>query len=119
MQLSLLLGLLLLPASPILSVPTAEAAALPDIHTYASTTAQRYGLDPSLFAAVISCESGWNPTAVSPTRDYGIVQVHLSAHPELTLDQVDNPYFAINWMAQAWEAGHENWWTCFKIESVP
>lgn len=92
----------------------AEAAPAPDLHTYASTTAQEYGLDPVLFSRVISCESDWNPLATSPTADYGIEQIHAAAHPELTMDEMLDPYFSIRWAAQEWQKGNAGWWTCYR-----
>jgi hypothetical protein len=40
----------------------------------AGMTAQRYGIDPALFASLIHSESAFNPTAVSPTGATGIAQ---------------------------------------------
>lgn len=101
----------------VLSVPVVEAAALPDLHTFASTTAQQYGLDPLLFSKVITCESQWRPEATSSTADFGIVQIHLASHSDVSLEQANNPYWAITWMAQQWVAKHQTWWTCYKNES--
>lgn len=114
MSLSFILALLLLPASGALSIPVAEAAPAPDLHTFASTTAQVHGLNPTLFAEVIGCESGWNPAATSTTADFGIAQIHISVHPEVSLAQADNPYWAIDWMATEWQAGNASWWSCYK-----
>lgn len=36
-------------------------------HKYAIQSAQKYGLDPGLFMAMIDRESGWNPYAKNPT----------------------------------------------------
>jgi len=60
--------------------------------------AAQHGLPFSWLAAQITVESGWDPTAISPTSDYGLAQIHLSAH-KITPEEAFNPEFAADWMA--------------------
>lgn len=59
-------GIGILPASPF------EAASLRGL---ADQIAAEAGVDPNLFAALISAESGWNPNAVSPKGAMGLTQL--------------------------------------------
>lgn len=93
-----------------------EAAALPDIHTYASTTAQSFGLNPVLFAKVISCESNWNIDAIGDKgTSFGLAQLH---NPEtdwgISTTTALDPYASINIMAQAWSENKQERWSCYR-----
>lgn len=62
------------------------------------------GLPPSLVAAQIKQESGWNTSASndktpSRERSYGLGQINLNAHPGITKEQATNPIFAISFVA--------------------
>ncbi len=59
-------GIGVLPASPF------DVASL---RSLADQVAQETGVDASLFAALISAESGWNPSAVSPKGAIGLTQL--------------------------------------------
>lgn len=51
----------------------------------ADLSARKYGLDPRLFRLMISAESGWDPTAVSPAGARGLTQVVPKWHPTARL----------------------------------
>lgn len=42
--------------------------------------AKEYGLDPDMVVEIAKCESSLKPDAVSPTHDYGLLQVNRKAH---------------------------------------
>jgi soluble lytic murein transglycosylase-like protein len=46
-----------------------------DYQAIAAAAAQKYGLDPAIFARQITQESGWNPTIVSSAGAVGIAQI--------------------------------------------
>ncbi|MDQ2066747.1 lytic transglycosylase domain-containing protein [Xinfangfangia sp. CPCC 101601] len=46
-----------------------------DYRQTAAQMAQKYGIDPNLFAALITQESGWRPNVTSPKGAYGLTQV--------------------------------------------
>lgn len=62
--------------------------------------ARRYGLDPVKYAALILFESGGNPNARSHANAVGLVQIHLSSHPNVTEKQARDPAFALRWGAR-------------------
>lgn len=102
----------------VLTIPTVEATELPDLQTYASTTAELYGLDPQLFQDVLECESGFNPNAVGDHgTSWGIAQLH---DPEtdwqISTSTALDPYLSIRIMARMWARGEAGRWTCWHLQ---
>lgn len=65
--------------------------------------------------ATIECESGFNPKAIGDHgTSFGIVQIHLPAHPSVTKAQALNPVWALEWAAEQWQAGHASAWSCYR-----
>jgi Transglycosylase SLT domain len=63
-------------------------------------SARANGLDPWLLAALLWVESRFNPKARSSAGAVGIAQIELSAHPDVTAAEAENPSFAIPWAAR-------------------
>ncbi len=64
---------------------------------------------------VIACESGFNPRAVGDhNTSFGLAQFH---HPEtdwgLSIEEAFTPKIAIDTMAQAFERGEQERWSCY------
>ena len=56
-----------------------------------------------LLSAVINQESGFNPNAQNVSdkeRSYGLGQINLNAHPQITEEQAKDPGFAIDFVAK-------------------
>ena len=65
---------------------------------------------------VIACESDFNPLAEGDnSRSFGLAQIHLPAHPDITKAQATDPRFALDWTIKEWKAGNENMWTCTRL----
>jgi len=105
--LSLLLSLLFLPK--------AEAATLTrdDFIQAALLVAAEDKLPAKLFVDTIECESNFNPSAVSPTGDYGIAQYNLKAQG-MTKEEALDPLGSLQRMGDDWKAGHQRWWVCYR-----
>ncbi len=84
-----------------------------DLKTIATAVAAEHGLNAARFLKTIDCESHWNPRAISKTADFGLVQVHAASHPNISREQMYDPYFSLEWMAGEWEAGHQRAWSCY------
>lgn len=84
------------------------------LHALVAKEASIYGVSAYVMDEVISCESQWNTTAVSPTMDFGISQIHLASHPDITKTEAFNPTFSVTWMAQQFAEGHADEWTCYR-----
>ena len=93
--------------------------------------AQEYGVSAYAMSAIISCESGWNYTVQSNHRytesnvpkgytvgdreqSFGLVQIHLPAHTNVTMEQATDPEFAVDFLAKNIAAGRINMWSCAK-----
>lgn len=66
------------------------------------SVAKAMGIPASLLAAQIKQESGWNPQASNindKETSFGLGQINLKAHPEITKAQATNPIFAIGFVA--------------------
>lgn len=77
---------------------------------------------------IINCESQWSTTIQSNHRyttnaprgykpgdreqSYGLVQIHLPAHPHITKEQATDPEFAIEFLAKNIKDGRQGMWTC-------
>lgn len=88
-----------------------------DLPAYATQVAEENGLNADHFSQVISCESGWDAEVVSPintngTWDTGLVQINSSWG--FSKEKMDDPEFAINFMAEQWKAGNAHYWTCWR-----
>jgi hypothetical protein len=74
--------------------------------------AEEEGYDRVDYAiSIATCESGLNQWAKSKTGDYGLWQIHLKAHPDVTLEQAYDPLWSSRWSIRALKAGSRAW-TC-------
>ena len=67
--------------------------------------AEAAGLDPDQLARTIWCESQWFSVQsyIPGEESFGLSQIHLPSHPDVTREQALNPIFAIDWMIEKWE----------------
>ncbi len=68
-----------------------------------SQASKDYGVPASLISAIIKQESGFNPDAQNVNdkeRSYGLGQINLNAHPQITEKQAKDPSFAVNFVAK-------------------
>lgn len=84
-----------------------------------------YGLNQEHFVATIQCESGFDAQTQSFVLDpdgpnghedsWGIVQIHLPAHPDITREQAQDAAFSLQWMAQQWRDDKAYMWSCWRM----
>lgn len=76
---------------------------------------RKYGLEPNILARTLWCESSYRPDAIGDGgTSYGIAQIHLPAHPQVTPEEALDPEWAVEWAAQAFANGQARMWTCFR-----
>lgn len=55
----------------------------------------------------------WKLPAGSREKSYGLVQIHLPDHPEISYEQAIDPNFAVEFMAQQFAEGNGKIWSCY------
>lgn len=91
----------------IYSTSTAEAI----ITSYAI----HYGIPADPLIRTLKCESDFNSQAIGDFgTSFGISQIHLSAHPEITKAQALDPLWSINWSAKQFALGNARIWSCYR-----
>lgn len=94
-------------------------------------TAEEYGVSKYVMHGIINCESEYNPDIQSHhtyhagnvpkgyavgdrEQSFGLVQIHLPAHPHVTKQQAKDPRFAVDFLARNIAVGRASMWSCFK-----
>ena len=104
---------------------------IPQLISYYS---EKYNVSEELMTDMIACETSNtnNPSIQSNIRynfsdskrgivkgerekSFGLAQIHLPDHPEVTYEQATNADFAIQFMAREISEGHANIWSCYKL----
>lgn len=90
----------------------------PSVQALISSTAAEYGIASTTLYNLAYNESKFNTTAISPTGDYGIVQINLKQPPILKkgqapITQADafDPVFALAFAAKAIALNKQSAWT--------
>ncbi len=92
------------------------------LHEYLHSQSIKHGVNPELVDKVITCESNWknvqsrlyNKKDGGRELSYGIAQIHITAHPEITKADALNERFAIRYITSEIAAGRGKQWTCYK-----
>lgn len=133
-----LIGGLLILSGALVPTALAEEAPLPPVaifmqiapehlrgvtkEIYSTSTAEdiiteyavHYNIDPKPLIDTLHCESNFDPAAIGDFgTSFGIAQIHLPAHAEVTKQEALDPLWSINWAAQMFAAGHANLWSCY------
>ncbi len=97
--------------------PKLAGAANPmDIPILVFRSAEKYDVNPGVMFKTLECESGYRTDAVGDHgTSFGIAQIHLPAHPDITKEQAFDPDFSIDFMGKEMGKGNAWKWTCFKI----
>lgn len=99
----------------------ALAQTLPQV-IYSTTTAEdiitsyaiHYGISAQPLIDTLRCESNFDASVVGDKgTSFGVAQLHLPAHPDITKKQALDPLWSINWAAQQFAQGHQHLWSCF------
>jgi hypothetical protein len=82
--------------------------------------AAHYGIAAQPLIDTLRCESGFDSNAVGDHgTSFGVAQIHLPAHPDVTEAEALDPFFSIDFAASEFAAGHPDEWTCFRRLDKP
>lgn len=100
---------------------TTNAPIVPKLETkeqmkaYVEKRALEEGINPSVPIAVIECESHWDSDAVGDHgHSHGLVQIYNSYHPEITMNEANDPRFAIDYLLSNLKDGRGHLWSCYR-----
>lgn len=107
-------------------------AVLPKVYTKAElidkvyTYAEQYDVSPKTMISIINCENtNWDPTLQSRIvnkkgireESYGLSQIYLPAHPNITKENAIDPDFSLDFMANNLAEKNGNIWTCYRFKN--
>lgn len=114
-----------LPVAVVQEVLPTPAPPPPTIQERVQFYADKYQLSAKktkeLFKTIEN-ESGFDPNAESgiisadgtPEQSFGVAQIHLPDHPDISKAEALDPEFALDFMAREFKAGHEWLWSCWR-----
>lgn len=83
--------------------------------------ADKYSVSELTMNKIIECESGFDPkiggdfsTSTGDYTSWGLVQIHLPAHKNITKNQATDVDFALNFLASHLNIGRGNLWSCYR-----
>lgn len=75
--------------------------------------AAQYHVSAKKLLKTMNCESSLNIEAVGDHgHSFGLSQIYLPAHKNITQEQAKNPVFATEFMASNFAKGNAGMWTC-------
>ncbi len=124
-----------IPTTPA-TVPQAESkpgpgssVSLEDVKALVARYAAANGVRPGAMLDVIDCEAAknddgtYNPQGQSGfsykghrENSWGIAQINLDAHQDVSKAQAEDPEFAVRFMAEQFAAGNAHLWTCWRLQ---
>lgn len=83
-----------------------------ELVTHFATT---YNVSEKLMTSIIKCESNFDTDVVGDHgHSHGLVQIYLPAHPDISIQQANDPVFAVEYLADQLSKGNGRQWSCFR-----
>lgn len=97
------------PAPPKTSWTVDEVKVLVDQY------ADRYSVSRTTMHSVVNCESSYDYNIVGDQgRSHGLAQIFGPANPDISIEEANNPDFALDFMASNISKGRGSKWTCYR-----
>lgn len=91
------------------------------VEDYVRYIAREYEINEYRFAETARCESGFVPQQSKVINkkgqredSWGIFQIHLPDHPDVSREEAMDIEFATKWSAEQFKKGYPNLWSCYK-----
>lgn len=95
--------------------PQAPKGTKEELVAYATSEAVAARIEPYTVLAVIECESSWDTHAIGDHgTSFGLAQIHLPAHPEVSRETAEDPHFAIDFLVRNLKEGNGRMWSCYQ-----
>lgn len=92
-----------------------------DMEEYLRVYALEKGVSYKAAHYTIECESNWDTNVQSifvkdgkREESYGLAQINLPSHKQVTLAQAEDPEFAIKFLVDNFAAGKASLWSCWR-----
>ncbi len=82
----------LMPANP----SDFSGQATPELSNMANAAALKYGIDPSIFSALVQTESNWNPAALSGKGAAGLTQLMPDTAAQMGVKDSQDPFQSLD-----------------------
>ncbi|MFA7290121.1 MAG: hypothetical protein WC055_14690 [Melioribacteraceae bacterium] len=108
--------------SPLISETTDKELIPENIYQKVDYYAEKYHVSASVMHAVVKCESEYQIDVQSKhirpdgTREksFGLSQIYLPSHPDVSYEEAIDPDFALEFMAEKFSKGKQGLWSCYK-----
>jgi len=96
------------------SIPRSTSSSKEAIVELINSAAIRHGIDQHLFLETAKCESSLRPHVLGDGGEsYGLWQIHLKSHPDVSTEQALDPVWATEWSAVKFKKD-PTIWTCYR-----
>lgn len=78
--------------------------------------ADKYSVSRETMETVVECESNYVVDAIGDNGySHGLVQINLPSHPSVTIEQAQDPIYALTFLAENLQQNKGYLWTCYRI----
>lgn len=100
---------------PVAYAETTQLQTKEDYINYVYELSTTGDFEPNKVISTLRCESHFNPNAIGDNgTSFGLAQIHLPAHPNITKEQALDPKFAIEFITSEFQKGNQWKWSCYK-----
>lgn len=96
-------------------MPITEISTPEQVKAYIIDIAEQKGLPIKLVTDIANCESRFNKDSVGDNgTSFGVFQIHLPAHPDITKEQALDPKWSTEWSLNLMKQGGYKHWSCYR-----
>lgn len=93
----------------------ASATTRAEFEAYARHEAKVNGVNADHLVETLRCEAHFKSKSIGDSgSSYGLAQIHLPSHPDITPKQALNGYWAIDWTIKQFYNGNADMWSCWR-----